>query len=280
MARLLSVSDPMCLIIFAWNPHSDYPLVVAANRDEFHARPTAAAAFWPEQPGLLAGRDLLQGGTWMGFTREGRFAAITNYRDPARTVPGRRSRGELPLGYLAGTAHPRAYLREIARRGDDYAGFNLLLGCDEGLWCYGNSGPGARPGKLRPGIHGLSNARLDTPWPKVALGKQRLRQLLGSSELCHERLQQVVADTRLATPAQLHPLGLDQAMDQQLSAQFIRAGAYGTRSTTTIWVARPAATQDRANVSWQELSFDEKGQRQDSRRQDFSCRWRLQATGA
>ncbi|QIB65475.1 NRDE family protein [Kineobactrum salinum] len=269
----------MCLIIFAWDPQSDTPLVVAANRDEFHARPTAAATFWPQYPWLLAGRDLSQGGTWMGFTRDGRFAAITNYRDPGRTAPGRRSRGELPLDYLTGDTSPRDYLREVAGHADDYAGFNILAGRDDGLWCYGNSGPEAQPGKLAAGIYGLSNARLDTPWPKVTLGKLRLRQLLESAAPCHEALQQVVADTRPATPEELHPLGLDQAMAPQLSAQFIRTRDYGTRSTTTLRVRRDSKVVDTATVSWRELSFDDRGQLQGSEQRDFSCRWRFQATG-
>ncbi len=186
---------------------------------------------------------------------------------------------ELPLDYLTGHAPPRDYLRDLASRGDDYAGFNILLGCESSLWCYGNSGAEAQPRKLAAGIYGLSNARLDTPWPKVTLGKQRLRQLLGSAAPCHEALRQVVADTRLAAPEELHPLGLDQAMDQPLSAQFIRAGDYGTRSTTTLWVARDAGAADTATVSWRELSFDDRGQLQGSEQQDFSCRWRFQATG-
>ncbi|MCB1676400.1 MAG: NRDE family protein, partial [Halioglobus sp.] len=123
----------MCLLLVAHQYDRRYPLVVAANRDEFHARATAAAHFWPEQPNLLAGRDLAQGGTWMGITRRGHFAAITNYRDPAQTAPAPRSRGELPLDYLSGEPEPGAYLRQVARRAAQYAGFNLLVGCPGAL---------------------------------------------------------------------------------------------------------------------------------------------------
>ena len=166
----------MCLLIFAHQLSADYPLMVAANRDEFYARPTAPAAFWPEYPGLLAGRDLEQGGTWMGVTREGRFAAVTNYRDPDVAMPAPRSRGELPLDYLAGSTTPASYLAELAKRGGEYAGFNLLVGDRDSLWYFANSG-GQAPRALSPGLYGLSNARLDTPWPKVERGKAMLLSL-------------------------------------------------------------------------------------------------------
>ncbi len=131
----------MCLLIFAHQTTADYPLVVAANRDEFHARPTAASHFWADHPELLAGMDLEQGGTWMGVTRDGRFAAITNYRDPASTVTAPRSRGELPLGYLTGQQDPQDYLQDIAAQAAQYAGFNLLLGDRGSLWYFANSLP-------------------------------------------------------------------------------------------------------------------------------------------
>ena len=123
----------MCLLIFSYRVDPNYPLVLAANRDEFHARPTAAARFWPEHPRLLAGRDLEQGGTWMGLTREGRFAAITNCRDPARTAPAPRSRGELPLGYLTGSQDAQTYLMDTLANAQEYAGFNLLVGTRQSL---------------------------------------------------------------------------------------------------------------------------------------------------
>ena len=117
----------MCLLVFAHQVSDEYPLLLAANRDEFHARPTAASGFWPEHPELLAGKDLEQGGTWMGVTRSGRFAAVTNYRDPARTAAAPRSRGELPLAYLTGTQAPQSYLHELETHAQEYAGFNLLF---------------------------------------------------------------------------------------------------------------------------------------------------------
>lgn len=247
----------MCLVIFAHRLTSSYPLVVAANRDEFHARPTAVADFWVDHPDLLAGRDLQQGGTWMGITRQGRFAAITNYRDPARTAPAPRSRGELPLAYLTGEQDPQSCLYELAACASDYAGFNLLLGDGEQMWYFTNSQPEAEraPLCLEPGIYGLSNARLDTPWPKVDLGKSKLQQLLASgATLRHETLLGVVQNKGLADPAALRLQGLDSGMDQLLSAQFIVTSAYGTRSSTTLW------TDSDGHASWRELSFDERGE--------------------
>jgi len=255
----------MCLLIFANQADPRYPLVLAANRDEFHARPTAASEFWPEHPTLLAGRDLEQGGTWMGVTREGRFAAITNYRDPARTMPAPRSRGELPLAFLLGSLEPDQYLRELLPRAAEYAGFNLLVGTATNLWYLTNSLPpeSRAPQRIPPGIHGLSNARLDTPWPKVELGKRRLGALLRAGAPDHDTLAAVVADRGLADPRSLRLQGLEDSMDQVLSAQFITAGSYGTRSSTTLWLDRDGRFQ------WREATFDQRGEPSGSREQDF-----------
>ncbi|WP_116368032.1 NRDE family protein [Parahaliea mediterranea] len=261
----------MCLIIFAYRCHPDYPLLMAANRDEFHARPTAASGFWPARPHLLAGRDLQAGGTWMGITRGGRFAAITNFRDPSRSAPAPRSRGELPLDWLDGQEPPRQWLARRAEQAGQYAGFNLLFGDRHALWYWSNAGGGGQRA-LAPGLYGLSNASLDTPWPKVELGKQRLQNLLvrgnkvgkkGELQL-HEALQDIVQDRRLAAPDALAPLGLGEAMDEQLSAQFICTSAYGTRATTTLAVSR-AGTMD-----WRETSFDASGRESGSHRERFT----------
>ncbi len=250
----------MCLVIFAFQSNPDYPLVVAANRDEFYHRETAAAAFWPQHPALLAGRDLEQGGTWMGLTRSGRFAAITNFRDPAQTGAAPRSRGELTLDFLLSALDPETWLAQIASRADDYAGFNLLVGDRHALWCASNSNSTRAQAlstrRLQPGLYGLSNARLDTPWPKVSRGKRGLAAVLDEGSVDHERLLQVVADRREAPVDQLQPHGLEQEeMDRLLSAQFITAQqyGYGTRSTTTLWL------DSDGRAHWRELSFDSGG---------------------
>jgi len=160
----------VCLILVAWQTHADLPLVVAANRDEFHARPTAAADFWHDAPHILAGRDLEAGGTWMGITRTGRFAALTNFRDPACHKPDAPSRGRLVSDFLAGEASIDAYLDELAP--DGYNGFNLLLGDGEQLVAFSNVSNERHV--LSPGIYGLSNHQIDTPWPKVSAGKTAL----------------------------------------------------------------------------------------------------------
>ena len=242
----------MCLLVFAHQVSSEYPLLIAANRDEFHARPTAMSDFWVDYPELLAGKDLEQGGTWMGITRTGRFAAVTNYRDPARTTAAPRSRGELPLAYLTGTQDPQSYLQELALRAQEYAGFNLLVGDQHSLWYFTNSDT-LNPKALSPGVYGLSNAKLDTPWPKVARGKARLRSLLQAGAISHDALVSVVNDRQLAEQRELSALDLNGSMEPILSAQFIVTQAYGTRSSTTLQIDAQGRT------TWREQSFDPQG---------------------
>ncbi|MCR9105253.1 MAG: NRDE family protein [Gammaproteobacteria bacterium] len=252
----------MCLIIFAHQVSAQFPLVVAANRDEFHERPTAPSAFWQEHPQVLAGRDLELGGTWLGTTRTGRFAAVTNFRDPDRTAPAPCSRGALPLDFLLGTASPQRYLQAVAQRAHQYAGFNLLVGTGDALWYLSNS-PGEQPQPLAPGIYGLSNARLDTPWPKAEKGKAKLMQLMDAAELSHESLAEVVADQALAERSAADAAPVISQMDHLLSGQFIVGPHYGTRCTTTLW--KTAQSQ----LHWQELSFDAEGQASHCQRQTF-----------
>ena len=269
----------MCLIVFAWKVRPAFPLVLAANRDEFHRRATAPSGFWPEHPDLLAGRDLEAGGTWMGVTRRGRFAAITNYRDPGRTLPAARSRGELPLAFLTGTEDPAVFLQGVEERAGDYAGFNLLVGDTAGLWYFSNSTREHRPRALAPGVYGLSNAQLNTPWPKLALARQQLELLLDSPSLDHEALRRTVSDRRLADETDLHPLGLRETMDRQLSAQFIVSPEYGTRSTTSFWLQHDTA-EGKVTASWEELSYDPMGRETLRNSATCSCAAGLQSSGA
>ncbi|MCJ8500781.1 NRDE family protein [Desulfatitalea alkaliphila] len=226
----------MCLILIAYQCHPRYPLVLLANRDEFHQRPTAPLDWWPEHPRLLAGRDLAQGGTWMGVTRTGRLAAITNYRDPAAVRPEAPSRGALVTDYLLGTMSPADYLHRIRSRANGYNGFNLIVGDTETLWWYSNRAPDAmRP--LQPGVSGLSNHLLDTPWPKVAQGKAALVDLLNrctevSEEACFELLQR----REIAPDAQLPRTGVDPSWERLLSPIFIATETYGTRSSTVLLI--------------------------------------------
>jgi uncharacterized protein with NRDE domain len=257
----------MCLVIFAYRCHPQYPLLLAANRDEFYARATRPAQFWPEHPQLLAGRDEVAGGTWMGITRQGRLAAITNYRDPNTRDTPARSRGELTLDFLAGSKSPASYLQQAQANACDYAGYNLLAGDADSLWYYSNSNPQmTAPQALEPGIYGLSNALLDTPWPKSITGKQRLQALLDRPHPSLDELLSVVADQQLADNRDLHPLGLDQQMDRMLSAQFIQAPehGYGTRSTTALKIDM------QGEVQWREVSFDDRGRRSNDSSEQFT----------
>ncbi|AJP48358.1 signal peptide protein [Rugosibacter aromaticivorans] len=221
----------MCLILLAWQAHPNYPLVVAANRDEFFARPTATAAFWPQAQQVLAGRDLQAGGTWLGVTRTGRFAALTNYRDPAqnRQLP---SRGALVADFLTGSETPEAYLARIAASGVAYNGYNLLLGDGKRLWWASNVSGERRP--LAPGIYGVSNDLLDTPRPKVGAGKTALTQAI--DHLPDDRpLFNLLQNDAIHPDEHLPATGVPQDWERLLSAAFVKSPSYGTRSSTVLY---------------------------------------------
>jgi uncharacterized protein with NRDE domain len=222
----------MCLLVLAYRTRADCPLLLAANRDEFHDRPAAPAQFWPEAPRLLAGRDLLAGGTWLGVTRDGRFAAVTNYREARTVTPPPRSRGDLVRDYLLAPASAGEYVQSLPAQATDYGGFNLLCGDRQSLWWYSNrSGP---PRRLAPGIYGLSNDLLDTPWPKVQASKAALAGLYKDGAPPANALLDLLQDRR-THPAPADPaIGLDTALAQALSAIFIDTPRYGTRCSTVL----------------------------------------------
>ncbi len=231
----------MCLIALAWQAHPAYALALVGNRDEFHARPTLPAAFWPDHPEVLAGRDLKAGGTWLGVTRQGRFAAITNYRDPAQFEQQRRSRGELTQEFLLGDLPPKAWLETIKARLDDYNDFNLLAGDGTELCCLDSRTGAIIP--LHPGVYGLSNHLLDTPWPKVSAAKEGLAALLHDTPadsppqgmpLLATRMMGLMNDTTPYPDALLPDTGIPLARERLISAAFIRDPDYGTRSTTVL----------------------------------------------
>ena len=226
----------MCLILFARDSHPDYRLVLAANRDEFHDRPTAPAAFWEDDPRILAGRDLKVGGTWFGITATGRLAAITNYRDPAAHRPNAPSRGLLVSGFLRGAMPADAYLAELAAHGPAYNGFNLICGTPEGLWHYSNRG--GPPTPISPGIHGLSNRLLDTPWPKVSQGTAALAKLLQHDRIDPAELFAILADRTPAPDHLLPDTGVGLERERILSPLHIASPDYGTRSATVLLVGR------------------------------------------
>lgn len=216
----------MCLILVAWQAHPKFPLVVAANRDEFHARPAREASRWAEDPRILGGRDLEAGGTWLGLGEDGRFAAVTNVREPG--VPkGPRSRGELPRDYLLGAQPPGVFAESIDRGA--YSGFNLLLADAESLWYVSNRDGGARP--LKPGVYGVSNHLLDTPWPKLESAKERFA--LALPELpSMEGLFGILADREIVPDHRLPATGVSLDWERLLSAVFVVSEGYGTRAST------------------------------------------------
>jgi uncharacterized protein with NRDE domain len=183
----------MCLILFAWQTHPRYPLVVAANRDEFHDRPTAPAGFWEGSPDILAGRDIQAGGTWLGVSRSGRFAAISNYRESLyEASPLEYSRGHLVRDFLLNESTPASHAKQVQAGGENYRGFNLLLGDSSTLYYVSNRNHG--PVCVDAGHHGLSNHLLDTDWPKVHSGRARLESLLDNDSLEPEALLEMLAD--------------------------------------------------------------------------------------
>ncbi|HWQ39419.1 MAG TPA: NRDE family protein [Burkholderiales bacterium] len=225
----------MCLILFAHRAHPRYRLVLAANRDEFLDRPTAVASFWKDAPSVLGGRDLSKGGTWLGVTLDGRWAAITNYREGVRPDPGQRSRGLLAADYLTAAVDARSYATRLEAQLWRYAGFSLLLGDGTGVCCVSNRPPSWQA--VAPGVHGLSNHLLDSDWPKVRKGRVRMSALLELEEdALVAALFDLLSDRRQAADVELPCTGVDLAWERTLSASFIVADGYGTRASTVVLI--------------------------------------------
>jgi uncharacterized protein with NRDE domain len=227
----------MCLILLAWNRHPEYRLIMAANRDEFHARPTASAAWWPDPPGILAGRDLVGGGTWCGVDRRGRWAAVTNFRDFRDPAMGREnalSRGLLVRDFLASGAEATSGLTAATSQAQDYRPFNLLAGDGEAVAYFGSREERVR--MLSPGVYGLSNALLDTPWPKVVGGKAALAQIVREGQVTSTELFALLADRAPAPDSELPDTGVGLERERLLSSRFICSAEYGTRCSTLLLV--------------------------------------------
>lgn len=253
----------MCLILVAWRVHPDFPLVVAANRDEFFARPTARAAWWSEPEGIFAGRDLQAGGTWLGVNRGGAFAGLTNFRDPAQQRPDTPSRGALVADALADTRPVTERLVWLARHGGDYNGFNLIFSDGRDLAIHESV---SRQGRvLEPGLYGLSNHLLDSPWPKVVAAKSRLHAALNCLPDTAPLLA-LLRDDRQAPDEELPRTGVSLEWERLLSSAFIRAPGYGTRGSTVI-------LQDRTGrISFREWTWDEAGEQTGPLvEEDFPC---------
>jgi uncharacterized protein with NRDE domain len=221
----------MCLILVVWRRHPQYPCLIAANRDEFHSRAAEPAHWWHDRPQILAGRDLVAGGTWLGITRTGRFAALTNYRSPQQRRTDVPSRGSLVTDALESQVTALDALGGLQRVGTGYNGFNLIFSDGQRLAVH-ESVP--RAGRvLAPGIYGLSNHVLDTPWPKVERAKARLKALLDQT-IDPLSVLELLRDDRPARDEDLPGTGMSLEWERLLSSAFIRGSDYGTRCSTVI----------------------------------------------
>jgi len=242
----------MCLLVLAWNSHPRYRLILAANRDEFHDRPASPLAWWPDEPRILAGRDLRGSGTWMGTNRRGHFGVVTNFRELERPLADAPSRGELVTRFLSGAPSPPEYLADLGRRAPRYAGFNLLLGEPHRLHYFSNRDGGeARP--LADGVYGLSNHRLDSPWPKLLRTRARLSVLVEADQVAADSLFELLADRTPADLDETPDTGLPPEWERALSSPFVLHERYGTRCSTVLLVEHGGRT------TMLERRFDERG---------------------
>jgi uncharacterized protein with NRDE domain len=239
----------MCLVVFAWKSHPEYQLILAANRDELHRRPSQALHRWPDNPDVLAGRDLQAGGTWLATNRNSRFATVTNYREHAKSAGGLPSRGALVTAFVTGTSSAGSFAESID--GNAYAGFSLLTSDGDDLYYVSNRGDPAT--RLAPGIYGLSNASLDTPWPKVLRSRDALNDLIDADTINTTSLFRLMADRSCASIADVETDHLPFKLARALTAPFIVSPDYGTRcSTALLW-------SNKGYVELSERRFDANG---------------------
>jgi uncharacterized protein with NRDE domain len=225
----------MCLILLSLRDRPDLPLAVAANRDEFYDRPTAPAGFWRDERGILAGRDLQCGGTWLGVTRRGRLAALVNYREPPASRPERRSRGMLVTDFLRSERTGEEFLEQLRIEAHAFSGFSMIFGSVESLYFFSNRGE-AEP-LLGPGIHGQSNHLPNMSWPKVDRGKDAMKEALNSrDENPQDRLFEILGDRTVPEDRRLPDTGVGLELERTLAPIFVTGNGYGTRSSTVILI--------------------------------------------
>jgi uncharacterized protein with NRDE domain len=251
----------MCIALIAHQAHQAYSLIIAANRDEHHARPTAPASWWQDDD-ILAGRDLTAGGTWFGIRRNGRIALLTNYRDGPAREPGQRSRGELVVAALRGTHAPQRTLSDMLTSAENYSGFNLIAGTPSQLYCASNRNWVVQ--RIGTGVAGLSNHLLDSPWPKVERAKERMRELLSEPVIEPEALFDLLNDRSQAADHELPDTGIGIERERFLSPPFIVGETYGTRSSTVLLVDQIGG------VVFIERAFDRMGEPVSDARFTFS----------
>jgi uncharacterized protein with NRDE domain len=247
----------MCLIFISVQDHSQYKLIVAANRDEFYQRKTAPAAFWLDHPQIVGGRDLEAQGTWMAMSKNGRIAMVTNYRDISNIKPVAPSRGALVTDFLLNDSSPETYLDYVERSGQEYNGYNLVVGSADELWYNSNYKAGVH--KLPRGLHGLSNHLLNTPWPKVERGLNKMRNLLKEDNLSTDQLFAVLFDDVTAADNELPDTGVGLDRERMLSSMFIKSPGYGTRCSTVILVDHNNTVQFSERVfDLQNFAYDQR----------------------
>ncbi|MGA9854944.1 MAG: NRDE family protein [Gammaproteobacteria bacterium] len=225
----------MCLLVFAWKSHPEYALVFAGNRDELHARPAAPAGFWEHSNRVVGGRDLQAGGTWLGITSGGRFAVVTNYRTGLNPQKAPRSRGELTADFLHSEIPGDTYIHAVTERAHDYGAFSLIVGDHNALWYFSNRGE-PEPRMVSPGVHGLSNHLLDTPWPKVTRSIAHMQTLVKTQTLTNDTLFFLLAERTPAADAQLPDTGIGRKRERQVSPVFVVNPVYGTRCSSVIFL--------------------------------------------
>ncbi len=231
----------MCLLVLAWKSHPRYRLILAGNRDEFHERAAAPLNWWQDDPRILGGRDQKAGGTWLGVARSGRFGVVTNYRDLQAPVEGAPSRGNLVPRFLTGATSPKEFLDDLRGAALRYSGFNLLVGGTRALYYFSNRGPKV-PTALAPGVYGLSNHLLDTPWPKLARTRERFAALLAEPDIQAEDVFSLLGDRERASSEDLPATGLPADWERVVSSPFIVNERYGTRCSSLLLVERNGRT--------------------------------------
>ncbi|MDR9417990.1 NRDE family protein [Gracilimonas sp.] len=240
----------MCLIAFAYKEHPKYSLILAGNRDEFYERPTRKAQFWNKggYPEILAGKDLEGGGTWLGVHKDGRWGTLTNYRDTSITRENPPTRGELVLDYLKNSKNGMDYLQEVSKKAQQYNGFNLLLWDSKGFYHYSNQNK--KVTNIEPGIHGISNALLDTKWPKVERAKDKLAEIISANHFKKEQLFELLLDETKANEEELPVTGIPKDLEKAVSSIFIKTENYGSRCSTVLLIDKEG------NIDFTERSYE------------------------